>query len=210
MKKLLTAVGVLIAVANVQAQTPGEKITLEASYGFNAPINPTEDYAGVEMKAGDYAGLNNLQLGLTYQINEDWGVRGAYMFANFKNSDVKNTGTQIHKLAAEAVYTLYNDAASGSYTATANGFILYAHAGLGLSINQSEVGNTDDFMANAQIGLKPTYQFDKRWSVFLNPLYIVNFSQHTGFDGKYLDADSNASIGSFYTVNLGVSVRLGK
>lgn len=58
MKKLLTAVGVLIAVTNVQAQTPGEKITLEASYGFNAPINPTEDYAGVEMKAGDYAGLN--------------------------------------------------------------------------------------------------------------------------------------------------------
>lgn len=162
------------------------------------------------MKAGDYAGLNNLQLGLTYQINEDWGVRGTYMFANFKNKDVKNTGTQIHKLAAEAVYTLYNDAASGSYTATANGFILYAHAGLGLSINQSEVGNTDDFMANAQIGLKPTYQFDKRWSVFLNPLYIVNFSQHTGFDGRYLDADSNSTIGSFYTVNLGVSVRLGK
>lgn len=151
-----------------------------------------------------------MQLGLTYQINEDWGVRGTYMFANFKNKDVKNTGTQIHKLAAEAVYTLYNDAASGSYTATANGFILYAYAGLGVSINQSQLRGSDDFMANAQIGLKPTYQFDKRWSVFLNPLYIVNFSQHTGFDGKYLDADSNASIGSFYTVNLGVSVRLGK
>src|SRR5690606_13012187 len=130
MKKLVLF-AVLLTAHVSNAQTTGSNITLEASYGFNAPINPTKDYAGVEMKAGDYAGLNNLQLGLTYQINEDWGVRGTYMFANFKNSDVKNTGAQIHKLAAEAVYTLYNDAASWSYTATANGFILYAHAGLG-------------------------------------------------------------------------------
>ena len=210
MKKFLTAAIVLIVAAQARAQSPGEKISLEASYGFNAPVNPTEDYKGVTMNAGDYAGFSNLQLGLTYQINEDWGVRGTYMLATFKNSADKDSGTQMHKLAAEAVYTLFNNAVSGSFTATNNGFIFYAHAGLGVSINQSQLSSSDDFMANAQVGLKPTYQFGNRYSVFLNPLYIVNFSQHTGFDGRYLTADSSASTGSYYAVNLGVSVRLGK
>ena len=210
MKKFLTAAVVLIIAAQARAQSPGEKISLEASYGFNAPVNPTEDYKGVTMNAGDYAGFNNLQLGLTYQINEDWGVRGTYMLATFKNSADKGTGAQMHKLAAEAVYTLFNNAVSGSYTATNNGFVLYTHAGLGVSINQSQLRGSDDFMANAQIGIKPTYQFSNRYSVFLNPLYVVNFSQHTGFDGRYLNAKSDGAIGSYYTVNLGFNVRLGK
>lgn len=210
MKKFLTAAVVLIIAAQARAQSPGEKISLEASYGFNAPVNPTADYKNVKMNPGDYAGLNNLQLGLTYKINEDWGVRGTYMLANFKNCEDKDTGAQMHKLALEAVYTLFNNAVSGSYTATNNGFVLYTHAGLGVSINQSQLRGSDDFMANAQIGLKPTYQFSKRFSVFLNSLYIINFSQHTGFDGRYLTADSDASTGSYYTVNLGVNVRLGK
>ena len=210
MKKLLTTFVVLFTVADVEAQSPGEKIILEASYGFNAPSNPTEDYKGVTMKPGDYAGFNNLQLGLTYQINEDWGVRGTYMLANFKNSADKDTGAQMHKLAAEAVYTLFNNAVSARYTASSNGFVLYTHVGLGVSINQSQLHGSDDFMANAQIGVKPTYQFSNRYSVFINPLYIVNFSQHTGFDGRYLDAKSDGTIGSYYTVNLGFNVRLGK
>ena len=209
MKKLLTAAIVLVATSNVNAQIPWEKISLEASYGFNAPISPTKDWSGIQMKAGDYAGLSNLQLGLTYQINEDWGVRGTYMFANFKNKDVKNTGAQIHKLAAEAVYTLFDDASSSSYTTIEKGFVLYAHAGLGLSLNQSEISGSNDFMGNFQIGVKPTYQIDNRWSVFLNPIYIVNFSQNSGFDGRYLDAESKGKTGSYYTVNLGVNFRLG-
>lgn len=210
MKKLLTAIIVSITAAQLQAQSLGEKISLEAAYGFNAPINPTEDSKGVAMNPADYAGFNNLQLGLTYQINEDWGVCGTYMLANFKNSEDKNTGAQIHKLAVEAVYTLFNNALSSSYTATNNGFVLYTHAGLGVSINQSQLRGSDDFMANAQIGVKPTYQFSNRYSVFLNPLYVLNFSQHTGFDGRYLDTESGAKVGSYYTVNLGLSVRLGK
>lgn len=209
MKKLLL-VAVLITTANAQAQSPGEKITLEASYGFNAPISPTEDWSGVAMEPSDYAGLSNLQFGFTYKINDDWGVRGTYMFANFKNKNVDNLETQIHKLTLEGVYTLYNSILSEKYTARASGFALYAHAGLGLGINESSYSSTKDFIANVQVGLKPTYHINERWSVFLNPVYVMNLSQHIGFDGRYLTADSEASTGSFYTVNLGVSVRLGK
>lgn len=209
MKKLLLPL-ILIATAKIQAQSVGEKVTLEASYGFNAPVSPTEDWRGAAMEPSDYAGINNLQLGFTYKINEDWGVRGTYMLANFKNKDVENLGTTIHKLTLEGVYTIYNSTLSQNYTAGSNGFALYAHAGLGLGISESNFSSSKDFLANAQVGLKPTYHLNDRWSVFLNPVYVMNFSQHIGFDGRHITQNSEASVGSFYTVNLGVSVRLGK
>lgn len=209
MKKLVLF-AVLLTAHVSNAQTAGSNITLEASYGFNAPISPTKDFAGVEMKAADYAGFNNLQLGLNFRINDDWAVRATYMNAAFKNSEVDNLGSQFHKVAFEAVYTLTNNTVSANYISTNNGFALYAHAGLGLSINKGEYRKSDDFIGNIQAGLKPTYHFDDRWAVFVNPVYVFNLAQHTGFDGRYLTADSKATTGSFYAVNLGLSVRLGK
>ncbi len=214
MRKQVLAISALLGFTQVNAQetTLWPNTSLEASYGYNAPINPTNDYTGLnKIKTADYASFSNLQLGLTYQINEKWGVRGTYMLAKFENTEIKKLGSQMHKLAIDAMYTLY-DGTNNQFgnTGSQKGFITYAHAGLGLSLNKGEVYNQEDFMGNLQLGVKPTYQFNNRFGIFLNPIYILNFSQNHGFDGRFLDANSKSKIGSYYTVNIGLQVKLGK
>ena len=83
-KSALATLGLVLSVSTIQAQTAEKSVfdnlSVEAQYGYNSAMSPKNDIV-----TSDYSGFNFFQLGLTYHIDDVWGVRGTFASSNFKN-----------------------------------------------------------------------------------------------------------------------------
>lgn len=201
MKKLVVVAALaVLSVNHINAQegTFLDKVSLEASYGFNMALSPDN------VDRADVSGLNTIQLGANYQINNLWGVRGTYSNTTFKHKDIDNQSINFNKLTAEATFEVL-EAIKPAITQ----FQIIAHAGFGLNFGKSKITEQTDIMGNFQIGLKPQYNVSNRVGIFLDGTYIMNFSQNIGYNGLSIP-DDDSTTGSYATGLIGVSVKLGK
>ena len=206
MKKLvMVAVLATAFVSNVQAQEKVsflDKVTLEASYGYNQAFSPDN------VDRTDVSGLKTIQLGANYQINDFWGVRGTYSNTQFEHKDFDGQGVTFNKITAEATFTVLK-AILKTTNENASKFDVIAHAGFGLNFGKSKVTDASDTMGNFQIGLKPEYKVSNRVGIFVDGTYILNFSQNVGYNGKQI-AGNDTTTGGYATGLIGVSIKLGK
>lgn len=205
MKKLVCiAVIELAAVQQSNAQQGSflDNISLEAAYGYNMALSPDN------IETADVSGFNTVQLGLNYQINDIWGVRGTYSNTTFKHKDVDNASINYNKLTAEATFNVMQAVNASAYP-TSSAFQLVAHTGAGLNFGKSKATDQTDMMANFQIGIKPQYNVTNRIGVFLDGTYIMNFKQNYGFNGMSIPGESETT-GSYVTGLVGVTIKLGR
>lgn len=201
MKKfvVIATVAILsINQSNAQEGTFFDKVSLEAGYGYNLALSPDS------ADRTEVSGLNTIQLGANYQINNLWGVRGTYSNTTFKHKDIDNVGVNYNKLTAEATFQVLQ-----AISPSESPFQVAAHAGFGLNFGKSKATNEADTMGNFQIGIKPEYRITSRIGVFLDGTYIMNFSQNQGFDGLSIPGEDKTT-GGYVTGLIGLSVKLGK
>lgn len=205
MKKLVCiAIIALTAVQQSNAQQVSflDNISLEAAYGYNLALSPDN------IETADVSGFNTLQLGLNYQINDIWGVRGTYSNTTFKHKDVDNASINYNKLTAEATFNIMQAVNASAYPIS-SAFQLVAHTGVGLNFAKSKVTDKTDNIGNFQIGIKPQYNITSRIGVFLDGTYIMNFKQNYGFNGMSIPGESETT-GSYVTGLVGVAIKLGR
>lgn len=176
-----------------------DRVKLEAGWGYNLPTAPTDG-----ITASDFAGVRSFYVGAQYKLNDIWGVRGTYAYNGFQHRDESEYGLKIHKLMAEATFSILRAAESD----LASTFDVGAHAGLGLSFGSSESQSGTDMMANFQIGLMPVYQITEKFSVHLDAAYVVNFKQDYGFHGLQAKAANKGTTGGYFVANIGVGFAL--
>lgn len=199
-KTILIAAVAILSVAKSSAQQSSflSKVSLEAAYGYNLALSPDN------VDRTDVSGLNTIQVGANYEINELWGVRGTYSNTTFKHKDNSDLGVNYNKLTAEASFQVLQ-----AINPSESKFQLPVHAGFGLNFGKSKATDVSDTMGNFQIGLKPQYNITERIGVFLDGTYIMNFSQNYGYNGLSIPGEDTTT-GSYVTGLIGVSVKLGQ
>lgn len=205
MKKLMCIAAIAVAAvqqSNAQQGSFLDNVSLEAAYGYNMALSPDT------IETSDVSGLNTVQLGANYQINNLWGVRGTYSNTTFKHKDITDASINYNKLTAEATFNVM-EALNASAYPTNSAFQLVAHTGLGLTFGKSKVTDQTDSMGNFQIGIKPQYNVSNRIGVFLDGTYIMNFKQNYGFNGMSIPGESETT-GSYVTGLVGVVIKLGR
>jgi len=201
MKKIVAIATVaILSVGQASAQEGSflSKVRLEAAYGYNMALSPDN------VERADVSGLNTVQLGANYQINNLWGVRGTYSNTTFKHKDFDNAGVNYNKLTAEATFEVLQ-----AISPSESKFQLAAHTGFGINFGKSKANDQKDNMGNFQIGLKPQYSITDRIGVFLDGTYIMNFSQNMGYNGLSILGEESTT-GSYVTGLIGVSFKLGQ
>ncbi|WKW47430.1 hypothetical protein P3875_05045 [Myroides sp. JBRI-B21084] len=201
MKKLVKGIFVaasLIAFNSLHAQVVQsgsfvEKLSVEAQYGLNNVLSPTEG-----INAGDFSGFNFAQLGVNYHFNDVWALRGTVANSKFTHKDIDGVGVTYTKIVLEGSYNILA-AANGS----AQAFEVNAHAGLGLGLGKSEFTTQKEEVGVAQIGIKPTFNFNESIGVFVDGTFVQQFSQHFNFAGTTMKVGP----GSYLNVGLGLHYR---
>lgn len=204
MKKLMCIAAVAVAAfqqSNAQQGSFLDKVSLEAAYGYNMALTPDN------LETADVSGFNTVQLGVNYQINNLWGVRGTYSNTTFKHKDIDNASINYNKLTAEATFNVM-EAVNASAYPTNSVFQLVAHTGVGLNFGKSKATDRTDSMGNFQVGIKPQYNVSNRIGIFLDGTYIINFKQNYGFNGMSIPGESETT-GSYVTGLIGVAIKLG-
>lgn len=199
-KHFLTAATMLLAVS-IHAQsgyngTNGvlQNTTIEASYGYNMAISPSDN-----IETQDFSGFKTFQLGVRYQINNLWGVRGTYTNSTFEHKDFSEFSTKHHRLVAEATYNFVQKN-------TVSNFQLMGHAGLGAGIIKSETLSGNDFFGTIQAGITPEYFVTDRLGVFVDLTYMLNLSQNYSYAGTSIEKTT----GSVFVPSIGLSYKLVK
>lgn len=192
---------VALAATNVQAQSQAsgsvfDKLSVEAQYGLNSALSPNEG-----ITTSDYSGFNFFQIGLTYHIDDVWGVRGTFASSNFKHKDIDDDGVKYNRLMLEATYNIF-----AGINGMMQPFDITAHAGFGLASGKSEVLADNDLAGVAQIGIMPKYNFTSQFSVFIDGTFVNQFSQDYGFNGAGVTQGS----GSYFNLGLGVQYKFKK
>lgn len=200
MKKLVKGIFVaasLIAFNSLHAQTQSgsfiEKLSVEAQYGLNNVLSPTDG-----INAGDFSGFNFVQLGVNYHFNDIWALRGTVANSKFTHKDIDGVGVTYTKFVLEGSYNILA-AANGSIQP----FEVNAHAGFGLGFGKSEFTTQKEEVGVAQIGLKPTYNFNENFGVFIDGTYVQQFSQDFNFAGANMEVGPS----SYLNVGLGLHYR---
>lgn len=199
MKKHFLAVATLLLAVSVHAQrgykdSNGvlENMTVEASYGYNMAISPSD-----LIETQDFSGFKTFQLGVRYQINDLWGVRGTYTNSTFEHKDFSDSSSKHHRLVAEATYNIIQK--NNAYD-----FQLMGHAGLGAGIIKSETLSGNDFFGTFQVGITPEYFVTDRLGVFVDLTYMLNLSQNYSYAGTSIEKTT----GSVFVPSLGLSFKL--
>jgi len=199
-KSALATLGLVLSVSTIQAQTAEKSVfdnlSVEAQYGYNSAMSPKNDIV-----TSDYSGFNFFQLGLTYHIDDVWGVRGTFASSNFKNDDAKKYGVKYNRLMLEGTYNVLT-----SIKGLMQPFDITAHAGLGLASGNSETVSGNDIAGVVQVGIMPKYNFSSQFAVFVDATLVNQFSQDFGYNGLSVKQGS----GSYLNIGLGIQCRFNK
>jgi len=199
--KILMMCGIALSSQFTQAQQAPDiwkNLSFEGQYGMNTALSPSEG-----ITTGDYSGFNFFQVGLTYHIDEVWGVRGTFTNSKFEHETKNDSGVNFSRLMLEATYNILTGINGRSSFGTVSDFDVVAHAGFGLGQGKSDALPGTDMIGVAQIGLMPKYSFSPNVAVFLDATFINQFSQDFGFDGLGIEQGS----GSYFNFGLGIQVR---
>src|SRR5690554_4215104 len=150
--KILMMCGIALSSQFTQAQQAPDiwkNLSFEGQYGMNTALSPSEG-----ITTGDYSGFNFFQVGLTYHIDEVWGVRGTFTNSKFEHETKNNSGVNFGRLMLEATYNILTGINGRTAFGTVSDFDVTAHAGFGLGQGKSDARSGTDMIGAAQIDRK--------------------------------------------------------
>lgn len=196
-----------------QVITSYNKFSVEASGGFHIPVTPLDG-----INTSDYIGFKQFQAGARYMINSKFGLKaffatnrfdggesGPNPFDDGKEIDYHNTFTRI---GIEGVVNLGDLFKMGPRYLEKNGILFHGGAGLTYSAPATVPGKTDR-MGILVFGLTPQRKLSDKFAIFVDATYVVNLKQHYAYNGVPLNANMDAVVGGFLSLNFGLTYYLG-
>lgn len=203
MKALLITILLFFSlfISNISAQDSNptflQKFSLEGGGGFHLPFSPSNN-----ISTRDYAGFSNFYMAANLALTDIWGVRLSYANNTFVDKNDNLNKLNLQKLMAEATFKILQ-----SIHSEQSPFEIVAHSGIGLSRGADNRLSDIDKIVNFQIGLMPLYQITKNFSIHLDAIYVFNFIQNQGYNGRYVYDDVRDVTGSYLLLNIGLGVK---
>ena len=185
------------------AQYRFNQFSIEAGAGYVLAGNPYS-------KAFDsnFSGFRNVNLGLRYMINENYGVRLSYANDRFLQSNGSKVGISYNRIGVDGIYNL-GRLIDLAYASNENVGLL-GHVGVGYTMAKPLGESVTDRIGSISLGLTPQFKLGENTVFYVDLSSNINVKQHRGFDGGFVYQNRNSTIGSFYNLSFGLMIYLGQ
>jgi hypothetical protein len=179
------------------------QFSIEAGAGYVLAGNPYS-------KAFDsnFSGFRNVNLGLRYMINENYGVRLSYANDRFLQSNGSKVGISYNRIGVDGIYNL-GRLIDLAYASNENVGLL-GHVGVGYTMAKPLGESVTDRIGSISLGLTPQFKLGENTVFYVDLSSNINVKQHRGFDGGFVYQNRNSTIGSFYNLSFGLMIYLGQ
>jgi len=185
------------------AQYRFNQFSVEAGVGYVLAGNPYN-------KAFDsnFSGFRNVNLGVRYMIDENYGVRLSYANDRFLQSNGSKVGISYNRIGVDGIYNLGRliDLAYSSNETIG----LLGHAGVGYTMAKPLGESVTDRIGSISLGLTPQFKLGESSVFYVDLSTNINVKQHRGFDGGFVYENRKSTIGSFYNLSFGLMIYLGE
>lgn len=185
----------------VNSQERFNQFSIEASTGYTSPISPF-----LKNYKSNFAGFTNVNLGIRYMINENFGLRAEYVNDRFENDPGGKIGTYFNRFGVQGVYNV-GKLIGLPYVASEN-IGLLVHGGVGYTSSKPIGLLTYESAYSMAIGITPQIKITDKISFFTDFSLINNFDQNYRYDGSLISS-LDSEVGSHYNISFGVMVYFG-
>jgi len=205
MKNLSLVAALLCATfAFSQNNSLYNKISIEAAYGLNHPLSPS-DNSGFD--AGDFSEFKHVDIGGRYMINHIYGAKISYSYDRFQYKNTSALAITFNRISLEAVFNLAQ-VFNFSFNRQRS-FQIQAHTGAGITFAQPKSIDKSEKIGNFIIGITPLFKVSDRIAITTDFSYIVNIKQHYDYGGIIIDPNYNSVTGSFINFTIGLNYAIG-
>ena len=185
------------------AQYRFNQFSIEAGAGYVLAGNPYS-----EAYDSNFSGFRNVNLGLRYMINENYGVRLSYANDRFLQSNGSKVGISYNRIGVDGIYNL-GRLIDLAYASNENVGLL-GHVGVGYTMAKPLGESVTDRIGSISLGLTPQFKLGENTVFYVDLSSNINVKQHRGFDGGFVYQNRNSTIGSFYNLSFGLMIYLGQ
>ena len=197
MIRKLTFIAMLVVVNLGYSQSRFDQYSLEAGYGLAVSGDP-----GI-------SGFTHFDAGFRYMVDEYWGIKFDFGFDKFRTGSNPELGTDYNRYSVQGVYNLGRTL---DLSRSTNGYMnMLVHGGLGYSSLKSINLSGTDNIGHILVGVTPQLYISDSFALILDASYILNFSQHYDFEGKYPEGTpkGNDFTGKMLNLSFGVTYYFG-
>jgi len=175
-----------------------DQYSFEAEYGLSLGSSPR------------IMDMEHWGISFRYMMDRNWGLKFDFAKDRF-SEDVESVTVagNYTRISIQAVNNLGRTL--NSMTMNGERLGLLGHAGLGYSSLTSDQYTGTDNIMHLIIGLTPQYKISNSFAVYVDASYIMNYSQHLGFNGLYPNGVGPKTFtGSLVNASLGISYYFGE
>ena len=195
---------VLLLVSSLSvAQYRFNQFSIEAGAGYVLAGNPYS-----EAFDSNFSGFRNVNLGVRYMIDENYGVRLSYANDRFLQSNGSKVGISYNRIGVDGIYNL-GRLIDLAYASNENVGLL-GHIGVGYTMAKPLGESVTDRIGSISLGLTPQFKLGENTVFYVDLSSNINVKQHRGFDGGFVYENRNSTIGSFYNLSFGLMIYLGQ
>jgi hypothetical protein len=195
---------VLLLVSSLSvAQYRFNQFSIEAGAGYVLAGNPYS-----EAFDSNFSGFRNVNLGVRYMIDENYGVRLSYANDRFLQSNGSKVGISYNRIGVDGIYNL-GRLIDLAYASNENVGLL-GHVGVGYTMAKPLGESVTDRIGTISLGLTPQFKLGENSVFYVDLSTNLNVKQHRGFDGGLVYEDRKATLGSFYNLSFGLMIYLGQ
>ena len=185
------------------AQYRFNQFSIEAGAGYVLAGNPYS-----EAFDSNFSGFRNVNLGVRYMIDENYGVRLSYANDRFLQSNGSKVGISYNRIGVDGIYNL-GRLIDLAYASNENVGLL-GHVGVGYTMAKPLGESVTDRIGSISLGLTPQFKLGENTVFYVDLSSNINVKQHRGFDGGFVYQNRNSTIGSFYNLSFGLMIYLGQ
>jgi OOP family OmpA-OmpF porin len=185
------------------AQYRFNQFSIEAGAGYVLAGNPYS-----EAFDSNFSGFRNVNLGVRYMIDENYGVRLSYANDRFLQSNGSKVGISYNRIGVDGIYNL-GRLIDLAYASNENVGLL-GHVGVGYTMAKPLGESVTDRIGTISLGLTPQFKLGENSVFYVDLSTNLNVKQHRGFDGGFVYQNRNSTIGSFYNLSFGLMIYLGQ
>lgn len=186
------------------AQPNFNQFSLEGAVGYSKPFSPYLDKYN-----SSFAGFTNVNIGVRYMFNEDYGLRLEYVKDRFENTPGGEIGTVWNRVGVQGIYNLGRllDIPYATYDKIG----LLVHAGVGYTRAKPIAGGDTERIGTFAFGVTPQLRLTNGVVLFTDLSSMTNFKQHYNFDGShYSNKPDTPTVGYHVNVSFGIMIYLGQ
>ena len=196
MKKTIALLAILVSFS---AHSQKAKLRTHDQYSFEPEVGLG---LGSKPRIMDFG---HWGIGFRYMLDRTWGLKFDFAKDRFTDeSTVPAGGANYTRISIQAVNNLGRTL--NSMTMNGERLGLLAHGGIGYSSITSHLKSGTDNVLHLIVGLTPQYKLSESFALYIDASYVLNYSQHYGYDGRYPNGEGpDAFTGSLVNASLGIS-----